>query len=400
MICFLNYTNKKEVFQEMNEVINEFAQMSRQRPSQLRESKKEGEKVVEYIGNFIPEELIYAAGAKPYLMCRGGEPEPTEAILDNMLKFMNPLAKSIAGYQILGLDPITPITDLIVAQQVDCHIGRISELLEYMKLPVYKVGIPLDWTKDFAAEYYYNSLLKLKKKLEELTGNEISDDKLKEQIDYSNQINKLLRKIDKLREKSNPPIGGFEFIQLNHFSFYTEPKVAIEKLNEIYNSLKDTEGKFKIDSPRILLAGHAVAVGDYVVPKIIEDTGAIIAAEMIDEGIRWYKWDVDTEGDLIRNIWRTKYLDKPPVNMFQPAWKDRFEYMKKLIEDCKIDAVVWYQLTFDEIYNMEYACIAKWLKEINIPVLKLESSYEYSREAMGPLNTRIESFIESVKGGK
>jgi hypothetical protein len=34
---------------------------------------------------------------------------------------------------------------------------------------------------------------------------------------------------------------------------------------------------------------------------------------------------------------------------------------------------------------------------MNIPFLKLESSYEYSREAMAPLTTRIESFVETIK---
>ena len=33
-------------------------------------------------------------------------------------------------------------------------------------------------------------------------------------------------------------------------------------------------------------------------------------------------------------------------------------------------------------------------------MLKMESSYEYSRESMGPLTTRIESFVESLKEGK
>jgi benzoyl-CoA reductase/2-hydroxyglutaryl-CoA dehydratase subunit BcrC/BadD/HgdB len=74
--------------------------------------------------------------------------------------------------------------------------------------------------------------------------------------------------------------------------------------------------------------------------------------------------------------------------------------MKSLIKEYRIDAVVWYQLSFDEIYDMEYTCLAKWLGEMKMPCLKLESSYEYSREAMGPLMTRIESFVESVKGGK
>ena len=36
----------------------------------------------------------------------------------------------------------------------------------------------------------------------------------------------------------------------------------------------------------------------------------------------------------------------------------------------------------------------------NLPIMKLETSYEYSREATAPLVTRIESFVDSLKEGK
>ena len=384
----------------MESLMKEFGDLAKQRPVRLKTAKEQGKKVVEYIGNFIPEELIYAAGAEPYLMIRGGEPEPPDTVLEYMLRFMNPLARSMAGYYFMGLDPVTPIADVIVAAQADCHIGRISELMEFKGLPVYKVGVPGDWKKDISAEYYYKALEKLKTKLEELTGNKITDDRLREYIVYSNRINDALRKIDELRKQDRPPIGGYDFLHLNHYSFFTEPETAVDMLNRIYEKVKDRGGVFAADAPRLLLAGHAVAMGDYVVPNMLEQNGAVIATEMLDDGIRWYKWDVAESGEPLRNIWKAKYLDKPPVNIFQPSWKERFAYMKDLIAEYNIDGVVWYQLSFDEIYDMEYTCIAKWLNEMKVPLLKLESSYEYSREAMGPLGTRIESFIESVKGWK
>lgn len=384
----------------MEQIMKEFGDLSRQRPFRLKEARKEGKKVVEWIGNFVPQELILAAGAEPYWMCRGGEPEPPDAVLEYMLRFMNPLARSVAGYHLMGLDPVTPIADMIAVNQTDCHIGRISELMEYLNLPIYKIGVPPDWKKDFAAEYYYKALLRFRKRLEDLTGNTIEDLALKKGIEQSNEINSVLRKIDDLRKKDAPPVGGYDFIHLNHHSFFVEPEASLEKLTAFHERASSANGRFDKNAPRILLAGHAVAVGDYVVLKLIEDSGSLIVADMLDEGIRWYKWDIPTDGDLLRNIWKAKYLDKPPMNIFQPAWKDRFAYMKTLIEEYRVDGVIWYQLAFDEIYDMECTCLAKWLGEMKMPFLKLESSYEYSREAMGPLTTRIESFVESVKGGK
>jgi benzoyl-CoA reductase/2-hydroxyglutaryl-CoA dehydratase subunit BcrC/BadD/HgdB len=382
----------------VSKLISELAEMSRNRPTKLKELKEKGKKIVEYTGGFIPEELIYAAGAEPYLMCRGGEPEPPDTVLPYMLRFMNPYAKSQVGFYLLGEDPVTPITDLIVAQQTDCHLGRISELMEYLKLPVYKVGVPADWEKSLTREYYYKALCKLKTKLEELTGNKITDEKLEKSIVSANKINQALRKISELRKDDHPVIGGCDFIYLNHYSFFCDPEVTASKLEDLYKELKGKDGAFHKESPRILLAGHVIAVGDYVVTKLVEGSGAVIVNEMFDEGMRNYRWDTETEGDLIRNIEETNYLKRIPPSIFQPAWKYRFKRMQEIIKEYRVDGVVWYQLSYDEIYNLECSCLMKWMDEIKMPLLKLESSYEYSREATGPLATRIESFVESIKG--
>lgn len=384
----------------MEDPTRELAQLATNRPEALRELKAGGKKIVPYIGHFVPEALLWAAEVEPYLICRGGEPEPPEAVLDDMLRFLNPLARSMAGFHLMGLDPVMPLADLIVASQSECHTQRMAEYLELQGLPVFKVGVPPNWDRAYAGEYYFAELTQLKAKLEELSGTPVADEAVREYIGHFNQINALLRRIDALRKKDSPPLGGYDFIHLNHHSFFVEPQVAIQKLTAIADSLEPAPGKFAARAPRILLAGHAVAVGDYLVVKGIEEAGAVIVTEMMDEGLQWYRWDTAVEGDPLRNLWRAKYLDKVPVNIFQPAWKTRFEHMKQLIADYRVDGVVWYQLMYDEIYDMECTVITKWLREMKVPLLKLETSYEYSREATGPLNTKVESFVESLRRGR
>jgi benzoyl-CoA reductase/2-hydroxyglutaryl-CoA dehydratase subunit BcrC/BadD/HgdB len=395
----INLTSSNITKQEMKALntLRELAQIARTRPEELKEQKEKGTKIIGYIGRFVPEELIYASGALPYLLCRGGQPEPPDAVIPYMLRFMSPYSRSQIGYHLLGTDPVVPMLDLIVAQCSDCHESRLADLFEYFKLPTVRLGIPPDWEKSLSRDYYYKELIRLKQELEALTSNKVSDQKLKESTDSINKIRDILNKINLLRKKQPPPIGGADFIQLNHYSFYGDLEKLLPKLNDLCEELQKGKSPFSEEAPRLLLAGHVVGVGDYVVPKLIEESGGVVVAEFLDEGMRHCEWNVKTDGDLMGNLGETYYLERTPPSIFQPAWEERAEIVKKLIRNFNIDGVIWYELSFEEIYDLECSIISKVLNEMNIPFLKLESSYEYSREAMAPLTTRVESFIETVK---
>lgn len=374
--------------------------LSTARPLEIIRKKKEGSKVVEFFGDFVPEQWITAAGAESYLIMKGGDPQPPEATLDYMLRFMNPLAASMAGSYLLGLDAVMPIADSVTIQQHDSHYGRMTEILEYKGLPVYKVGVPADYTVDISREYYRHELREFRAMLENLVGHPISDDDIRANYAKTNRINELLRKIDELRKQDNPPITFSDFIKLNHYTLRLDYDTSIEALEQIYEELKNAPGAHAADAPRILIMGRAVALGDYQVPTIIEAAGGSIVCEFLDEAIRPFKNDISTEGDVIDAYASAIYDNRVPQCIFQPAWETRFEHLKELIKEYRIDGVLWYQLAFDEIYDMEHTCLSKWIAETGVPLMKLESSYEYSREAVAPLTTRLESFVESLKEAK
>lgn len=379
------------------EILNRLAKVAGTRPERLKEKKDKGVKLVGYVGRFVPEELIVASGALPYLLCRGGQPDPPDAVIPYMLRFMSPYSRSQIGYHLLGLDPVIPMLDLIIVQCSDCHESRLADLFEYFKLPTARLGVPPDWKKSISGDYYYRGLLRLRKRLEALTGQDVSEEALRQSMESANRIRGLLAEIDRLRKAHPPPIGGNDFIRLNHYSFYCDPEPLTLNLMELLRELQKADARFSPQAPRILLGGHVVGVGDYIVPKLVEDSGGVLVAEFLDEGMRHCAWNTKTDGDLMQNLADTYYRQRTPPSIFQPAWEERVAFVKKLIRDYDIDGVIWYELSFEEIYDMECSILSRALKQIDIPFLKLESSYEYSREAIGPLTTRVESFIETVK---
>ena len=110
-------------------ILEDLAQIARARPETLKNEKEKGVKVVGYTGRFVPEELIYASGAVPFLICRGGEPEPPEATLPYMIHVINPFTRGQIGYYLLDSDPVAPILDLIITQCSDCHETRLADLV-------------------------------------------------------------------------------------------------------------------------------------------------------------------------------------------------------------------------------------------------------------------------------
>jgi len=382
------------------DIIKQLADIARTRPEALKKRKAKGTKIIGYTGRFVPEELIHAAQALPYPLCKGGDPEPPEAVLPYALRYLSPFARAQIGYHLLSMDPVIPILDLIIAQCGDCHLERVADLLEYFKLPTERLGVPSDWNKEISAQYYYRGLHRMKEKLENMTGNEITDERLARSIKSLNRVRDLLEAIGSLRKTQTPPIGGYDFIRLNHFSFYCGLNELTERLEALSEALEQAPGSFSDRAPRLLLAGHVIGIGDYVVPKLIEDLGGVIVSEFLDEGMRGYDCRVNDEGDLMANLGKSYYLERTPPSIFQPAWEKRIESLKRRIKDFRVEGVIWYQLSFEEVYNMESSIFAKSMEEMGIPFLKLESSYEYSREAMAPLTTRVETFIEAIRAKK
>jgi benzoyl-CoA reductase/2-hydroxyglutaryl-CoA dehydratase subunit BcrC/BadD/HgdB len=384
----------------VNQAIKETVEAGRTWPERLKSAQAEGSRLVGYTGRFVPAELIRAAGAKPYAICRGGEGEAVEAVLPYMLQFLNPYARAQIGYHMLGLDPVMPMLDLVLAQCDDCHMVRLADMFEFMKLPTFRVGVPPDWKKEISREYYLASLMKAKARLEELAGQAVSETSLKAAVESANTVRRELSRLDSLREDDPPVISGLDFIRLNHAAFYWEPDPFAEKLAQIHDAAGETHLPAASDAPRLLLAGHVVAMGDYTVPRLVESCGGRIVAEFLDEGMQHHDRQVSTEGDLMQNLADAYFSGRVPPSIFQPAWAERRAALMERIRQRRVDGVIWYQLAFDEIYNLEYAVVAKALAEAGIPLIKLESSYEYAREAMGPLTTRIESFIDSLKAGR
>ena len=381
----------------MLEIMDSLSRQAAQRTRELMEERASGTPLVVYGGRFIPSELICAAGANVFPLLGSGELPPADAAQDDMLSYMNPLARAVAGGIKLGVDKITPRADIVVTSVTDIHMGRLSELLEFWGINVCKVGVPPDRQKDIAFGYYLRSLQAMLERVARITGRGPDMEEARRNFADSNRIGAAFRHINELRKRRDPPISFENYMRLQHLSFVLGDRQAAGELTALSKALDGASGVYGEGAPRLLLMGHAVVSGDYDLVRALDESGAVVSADIIDEGVRVRERDVELSGDLLENFARSRYLDTLPTGNFIPSWEERFRRALQLVEEYELDGVVWYQLAYDEVYDMEYGALARSLAERDIPILQLETSYTRSPEELARAKDKIERFVSSLK---
>ena len=205
-----------------------------------------------------------------------------------------------------------------------------------------------------------------------------------------------MRKISVIRRTSPSPVSALDFIKLNHASFYADPAFMVEVLDSVYQELKGKQQATETDRPRILLVGPNIGYGDYMVLELVRAAGGEIVIEEVCEGIRYYWNNIENKGDLFQSLARGYLVDRVPCAFMRNSAKKRLDFTLKLIKDFNVSGVIWYELLCCETYDSESYFFAQKMGERNIPVLILES--DYGTAATGQLKTRIEAFIEILKG--
>lgn len=364
----------------------------------LAEARARGTKVVGYLaGGYVPDELIYASGAIPLCLSHGGDARSAEQALSLVPNVICPFARAQIGETLLRANPFYTTLDLAVVPSTCQHLKQVGDVWEhYEMVDVFKLGVPYDCQDDYEVEYYRDRLSELRKTLERLTGNAITDDRLNEAIEVHNRLRGLLKTLSLGRRGTQAGIASLDFVRLNHASMYSDPLAMCDTLEAVCRDVAGTASPSS-KRPRVLLAGPALAFGDYDIIKMATEAGADVVIEEMFEGMRDYWHVVNGTGDPLDRLARSYLRDKKPAAFARGATRRRIDFILDLIEQFDVDGVLWYQLLCCELYDEESYLFEKVLGERGIPMLVVES--DYHNLDVGPVRTRLEAFVEIMEGG-
>ncbi len=393
---FMTQKNRPEGMKYFDFVMSEVHGL---RIKELMDAKTQGKKVIGLYCVFVPEELIIAVDGISVGLCAGAEFnfEGAEQILPRNLCA---LIKSAFGFKLGRVCPYIEACDLVVGENTCDGKKKAYEVLSPYVKDLYVVDLPQ--TKSNAGKMLLKEeYLKFIAKLEEISGKKITYENLRKGIDIVNAKRKAVLRLAELR-KSNPiPISGLDSLLINQVFFYDDPVRFTNSVNalcdELVERIKRGEGVFPEGTVRVIVSGCPMAVPNWKVPYIVETSGAAIVGEESCVGERGTRWLTETKGstveDLVENI--TDRYFKIDCAIFTPN-HSRLEHIKEMFERYNAKGLIHYNLQFCQPYIIESGHFETDLKNSNIPTLRLET--DYSQEDIGQLKTRVEAFIERIKG--
>lgn len=391
---YLSQENRPEGMGYLDFVISEIHGL---RIRELLDAKKEGRKVVGTFCLYVPEELVLAADAVCIGLCAGADigTEEAERILP---RNTCALIKSFFGFKLAKLCPYVESADLVIGETTCDGKTKAYELFSNLA-ETFVIEVP--HRKGAAARALWRSELgRLKERIEELTGNEITPEKLAGATKVVNAKRKALLRLNELRRATPAPISGRDALLVNQVSFYDDPVRFTQKVNELCDELEERvrkgEGIAPADAPRLLVSGCPMAAPNWKVPFIIEKNGAVIVGEESCVGERGTRNLVEEGGGTVDELLdriADRYL-KIDCAVFTPN-RERTDNVMEMAGRYGAAGVVHYTLQFCTPYAMETARIDRALREREIPTLRLET--DYSMEDFAQIETRVQAFLEIVK---
>ena len=350
--------------------------------------KEQGKKVIAFQCAYMPEEVIWAAGALPVrLTGSAGEIALEDAnayMYVNTCSFVRTCLEMVLGGQYDFVD------GFVLGATCDCS-RRLADVWKHFSLTpfVHVLTVPRKMT-EWAYDLYGEEIRGFRDSLADFLDVQITDKALWDAIDLYNQRRALFRQLHELKKMDCPPITGSETLEVLNASLRMPPDQFVPLLNrlveEASSGQRTVQGKF-----RLLVNGSPMNNPEFV--QAIEELGGLVVIDELCTGIRYWWEGVDPAADPITAITR-RYLHNFPCPRMEPS-EDRAQRAMKIARDYRIDGVVTEMVRYCVPWTMEQPLQRMTFEEWGIPVLELD--LEYGTAGTGPIRTRIQAFMEMLE---
>ncbi|MFC1858320.1 2-hydroxyacyl-CoA dehydratase subunit D [Thermodesulfobacteriota bacterium] len=375
-------------------MIAEFTEIYDNRHDLARKWKQEGkfDKIVGYTYSFMPEELIYAAGALPVQLTESEERGPHSTGSIYIPDFFCDWCQSIVGQ---GIEGIYDYLDRVIFSNTCVPIRIAADVWDLeVNIPFRMITHPVV-ANEPAKRFVKVEFQRVKDDLEKLCETMITDDALRQAIDVYNENRRLIRDLYDLRNQDVPPVSGSSVFEIMKAGLVMPKDMHNEMLKKVLAELSEAKPKEQ-PKPRIMISSfvfeESVTTRTNFV-RVVEDKGCDVVSDDLPWSPRYWWQEMKLDGEDLMKALVDHYVGKIPI-----AYKVSPEYRAKLVVEeaikSRVKGAIFFIPMFCEHYLLQQPYIENSLQEKGIHTLTIETVN--SMEEGGAVDTRIEAFIESL----
>ena len=374
----------------------------RLRDRAAREWKRSGGKVVGYLCDNVPEELIMAAGFLPYRL--SGDPHADTDALDAYIQpFAAPFSARNRGVGFVDamlaklLNGDFDFLDYLIIPHTRKTIQAFYRELTLAGSVYPDLSLPELYYLDRAYTPFYTSeifnrqsLLGLRAQLEAWSGHAINDIALAEAIEVTNASRQLLQHVAALRVAQPSGLSGADALQVIGTAFSMPKRDHNALLTSLLDSPPDSYGSLG-DRKRLFLGGSPL--DNVELYALIESCGAVVVAEDHCWGNRCAEAPVDAVMSPFEAL-ANRYHRKPACSIDFPS--------VRVVERClgrargaSVDAAVFYVMEGDGVHVWDTPDEVGALERSGMPSLVLNRQ-PYRIDDPEPLRSEIQQFLNAL----
>jgi len=348
--------------------------------------RQSGRPVIGYLCCFAPPEIISAAGAIPYRIT-GRPGEPTAEADAYMEPYGCTYVRNVFTQGLKGR--LDFMDGLVISHSCDM-IQRLYGIWTYYHPLSYSrlFNVPHQVTP-WAGRFYKRELDFFKESLEQFTGQAVTDERLRKEIELTNRNRALIRSLYRYRLENPPLLKGSEMLSLLLAGGWLPPGdfnvLLTEALAEVKTRAPDGPAR-----PRLLVWGSLL--DNIAFYQMIEEAGGDVVADDTCIGFRLFEKDIDLTGDLNEGLKDHYFVNFQCPRTDRGPGTARFEYILKRAREYNADGIVSYIISFCDPHKFDYPDLRDYLKEADLPMLLIDDNYSFA--PAGTIQTRLEAFTE------
>lgn len=372
----------------------EFSELMKKQKELALEWKSKGGKVVGHFCNYVPEEILHAAGILS-IRILGSQDNITHADA-HIQSFVCKLIRS--GLD-LGLKGELDYLDGMVIPNT-CDGMRL--LFEVWKKNLGKgfvqlLDLPILIRQELSQNRMHQGFVQFKRSVEEYFGKPISEEALSNSIRVYNENRSLLKELYNLRRREDGIISSPEAYEAVLSSLTWPKEVHSDMLKRMIKEAQQriADRKKVKGKPKVRLHVSGSLITDLRIFEIIEEYGGVVISDDLCTGTRYYWDNVKENGDPLKAI-TNRYIEKLPCPCKSPN-TERHEFIFSSVRQGDVQGVIFVMERYCDPHLFDYPLLRKKLAAMNIPVFEIDSELGVSGQEQ--LRTRIQTFIDIVQGG-